>query len=130
MPTSVCHLTTRLCLFVHELFSLCCCLEICPSYALTASQAGAAGVPAEGLVPAGAFSSAAGHHESSRSAAADPEVRTESGSGQRVSGGPGEGARDHEPTEAAPEASHLGPSGFGDETGGRGQTTGQEMTTH
>lgn len=118
----VCHLTTRLCLVVHELLSFCCCLEICPSNAVTASQARALGVPAEGLVPAGAFSSAAGHHESSHSAAPDPEVR------QRVSGGPGEGARDHEPTEAAPEASHLRPSGFGDETGGRGQTTGQEMT--
>lgn len=100
------------------------------SDALTANQARAARVPAEGLIAAGAFSSAAGHHESMRSAAADPEVRTESGSGQRVPGGPGEGARDHEPTEAAPEGSHLGPSGFREETGDRGQTTGQKMTTH
>lgn len=45
-------------------------------------------------------------------------------------GGPGEGARDHEPTEAAPEGSHLRPPEFGEEVGGCEHTAGQKKKTH
>lgn len=44
-----------------------------------------------------------------------------------MSGGPGEGARDHEQTEAAPQGGQLRPGGFGEETGGHGQTAGGEI---
>lgn len=43
-----------------------------------------------------------------------------------MSGGPGEGARDPEQAEAAPEGGQLGPRGAGEETGDKGHAAGRK----
>lgn len=43
-----------------------------------------------------------------------------------MSGGPGEGARDLEQAEAAPEGGQLRPGRVGEEAGGHGHTAGQK----
>lgn len=87
------------------------------------NQARAAGLAAEGFVSPGAVGSAAGQHQTSDPAAAVAGLGADPG--QRVSGGPGEGARDPEPAAAAPEVGRLGPRGAGEEAGDHGLTAGQ-----
>lgn len=47
-----------------------------------------------------------------------------------MSGGPGEGARDLEQAEAAPEGGQLRPGGAGEATGGHGRTAGQKRAEY
>lgn len=84
-----------------------------------ANQTRAAGLAAEGLVPAGAVGAAAGQHQTVRPALAGADV----GSEQPVSGGAREGPRDLEQAEASSEGGGLRPGGAGDETGGPGQVS-------
>lgn len=96
------------------------------SFSSAANQARATRLAAQGVVPAGAFGSAAGRGKTADSAAADPGLGAEAGPWQRVFGGQGKGARDHEQTKAALEAGQFRPGGLGEEPGGHWQTAGKK----
>lgn len=102
-------------------------VELVIFYFCAANQAWAVGLAAESVVSSGAVVSAAGQRQTSDSAAAVAALGAGPSSGQRLSGGPGEGACDPEQAEAAPQGGQLRPGGLGEKNGGHGHTAGQKI---